>query len=68
MTKSSIVLNKLTILPKTDFLKKTLKTIAGIIYFLAEKSWRMIICPSRFQKTIAVEAPDGTGKRPLLII
>lgn len=47
---------------KRTFLKKTLKTIAGIIYFLAEKSWRMIICPSRFQKTIAVEAPDGTGK------
>lgn len=43
-------------------LKNPMKTIGGIVSFLSEKVWRIIICPAKFQKFIAVEAPDGTGK------
>lgn len=38
------------------------KTFIGIVFFLQEKAMRMIICCHKFQKSIAVEAPDGTGK------
>lgn len=44
------------------FLHQPLNTIIGIIKFLWEKSIRMVICPKSVQKSIVVEAPDGTGK------
>ena len=47
---------------KRAFFKHPLKSTYGILYFLSEKAWRMIVCPSSVQKTIAVEAPDGAGK------
>lgn len=41
---------------------KPFRTFMGILLFLIEKFHRIIICPSYMQKTIVVEAPDGTGK------
>lgn len=45
-----------------SFFKRPIRTIFGIFLFLVEKFYRIIICPSKFKKFIAVEAPDGTGK------
>lgn len=44
------------------FNKRPLYTIRGILRFLCERSWRVILCPRKFWRFIAVEAPDGTGK------
>ena len=50
-----------TVKTKT-LLHQPLGTIIGIVKFLWEKFVRMIICPQSVQKSIVVEAPDGTGK------
>lgn len=47
---------------KRIFQQKTLKTIKNISRFLLGKFYRIIICPRKFWRFIAVEAPDGTGK------
>ena len=44
------------------FLRNPLKTICNILCFLSEKFYRIVVCPKKYRKIIAVEAPDGTGK------
>lgn len=44
------------------FWKKPIFTCANIFLFLAEKFYRVIVCPKKYRRIIAVEAPDGTGK------
>lgn len=44
------------------FRKHPLSTAKCVVEFLTEKIYRIIICPSKFRKMIALEAPDGTGK------
>ena len=39
-----------------------LKTMAGICSFLTEKADRMVFRPQQYQRLIAVEGPDGSGK------
>lgn len=47
---------------KRIFLKRPSYTIKGITRFLCGKIHRVILCPRKFWRFIAVEAPDGTGK------
>ena len=47
---------------KRIFLKRPFYTIKGITRFLCGKIHRVILCPRKFWRFIAVEAPDGTGK------
>lgn len=42
--------------------KHPAKTLGNIIAFLAEKFYRVGVCPKKYRKLIALEAPDGTGK------
>lgn len=44
------------------FLSAPIRTIFYIVSFYAEKFHRIILCPQKYQRLIAVEAPDGTGK------
>lgn len=44
------------------FMKRPIYTIKNILKFLLGKIYRIIWCPKQFQRLIAVEAPDGTGK------
>lgn len=44
------------------FLKKPIKTIIGFIRYLCGLFYRVLICPQKFRRFIAVEAPDGAGK------
>lgn len=44
------------------FKKKPIHTVKNIILFGIEKFYRIVICPKKYKKFIAVEAPDGTGK------
>ena len=44
------------------FAKKPLRTILNITKFLFEKTYRIIICPRKFQNFISVQGADGTGK------
>ena len=43
-------------------MKRIFYTIKGITRFLCGKIHRVILCPRKFWRFIAVEAPDGTGK------
>ncbi len=45
-----------------SFSKRPITTIFNIFLFLIEKFYRIVICPPKFKKFLAVEAPDGTGK------
>lgn len=47
---------------KIAYKKKPLYTTINIIKFITEKIYRIVICPKKYKKFIAVEAPDGTGK------
>lgn len=47
---------------KIAFKSKPFYTAVNIVKFMVEKFYRIVICPKRFRKFIAVEAPDGTGK------
>ena len=47
---------------KRIVLKRPFYTIKGITRFLCGKIHRVILCPRKFWRFIAVEAPDGTGK------
>lgn len=47
---------------KRIFLKRPFYTIKGITRFLCGKIHCVILCPRKFWRFIAVEAPDGTGK------
>lgn len=47
---------------KRAFMKRPLYTLKNIVYFILEKIQRIVICPPKMQKMIAVEAPDGAGK------
>lgn len=47
---------------KRIFLKRPFYTIKGITRFFCGKIHRVILCPRKFWRFIAVEAPDGTGK------
>jgi thymidylate kinase len=42
--------------------KKPFQTTFNFLKFLAEKFYRIIICPHKYQNFIAVEGADGTGK------
>lgn len=42
--------------------KNALKTFIGWLDFYFEKAYYILWCPPKMRKTIAVEAPDGTGK------
>lgn len=42
--------------------KKPLKCVRNISVFLLGKAYRIVWCPRKFWKFIAVEAPDGAGK------
>ncbi len=42
--------------------KRPFYTSRNIIRFLVGKFYRLIICPQKFWRFFAVEAPDGTGK------
>lgn len=42
--------------------KRPLFTLKNILRFLSGKAYRIIWCPKRFWRFLAVEAPDGTGK------
>lgn len=44
------------------FKKQPLKTLCGNIKFLYDRFNRIVICPKKLRRMIAVEAPDGTGK------
>ncbi len=44
------------------FAKRPLNTLRGIAAFLAGRFYRVVWCPRKFWRFIAVEAPDGTGK------
>lgn len=39
-----------------------LQTLCGNVRFLADRFYRVIWCPNKLRRFIAVEAPDGTGK------
>lgn len=47
---------------KIAFRKHPLNTVKCVVEFLVEKMYRIVICPPKFRKMIALEAPDGTGK------
>lgn len=47
---------------KRIFMKRPFYTLRGIVRFLCGKIYRVILCPKKFWRFIAVEAPDGTGK------
>lgn len=47
---------------KKIFLKRPFYTLSGITRFFCGKIHRVILCPRKFWRFIAVEAPDGTGK------
>lgn len=47
---------------KVAFVKHPFKTVKCILAFLGEKTYRIALCPSKYRKMIALEAPDGTGK------
>ncbi len=47
---------------KRIFFKRPFYTFRGIAKFLCGKIYRVILCPKKFWRFIAVEAPDGTGK------
>ncbi len=47
---------------KRIFLKHPIRTTRNIIRFLIGKFYRIVWCPQKFWRFIAVEAPDGTGK------
>ena len=47
---------------KKIFLRQPFYTLSGITRFLCDKIHRVILCPKKFWRFIAVEAPDGTGK------
>lgn len=47
---------------KVAFIKHPIKTLNSIMVFLGEKAYRIGICPKKYRKVIALEAPDGTGK------
>lgn len=44
------------------FKTRPLCTTINILKFLLEKLYRIVWCPNKFKKFIALEAPDGTGK------
>lgn len=44
------------------FKKHPLKTCANMVAFFIEKLYRIGLCPKKYRKLIALEAPDGTGK------
>lgn len=44
------------------FIKHPLKTSVNIVAFVIEKLYRIGLCPQKYRKLIALEAPDGTGK------
>ena len=48
------------------FYRKPIKTTIFVVRFLAEKFWRVVICPRKYWLSFAVEAPDGTGKTTFL--
>lgn len=47
---------------KAAFIRHPIKTLNNIMVFLGEKIYRIGICPKKYRKVIALEAPDGTGK------
>lgn len=48
------------------FIKKPFKTFAFNMRFLCDKLWRVVVCPAKYRKSFAIEAPDGTGKTTFL--
>lgn len=44
------------------FVQKPFKMTKYILSFIFEKFCRVVLCPKKYRKIIAVEAPDGTGK------
>ncbi|WP_294143730.1 hypothetical protein [uncultured Clostridium sp.] len=42
--------------------RRPFKTSCNVLQFWMEKLYRIGVCPNRYRKFIAVEAPDGTGK------
>lgn len=51
---------------KSIFRAKPLKTSFYVSRFLLDKVWRVIVCPKKYWRSFAVEAPDGTGKTTFL--
>ena len=47
---------------KIAFKKHPISTVVNVMRFLNEKVYRIGICPKKYRKMIALEAPDGTGK------
>lgn len=50
---------------KIAFKKHPISTVVNVMRFLNEKVYRIGICPKKYRKMIALEAPDGTGKAPM---
>lgn len=44
------------------FKKHPLRTLCGNIKFLNDRFYRIVWCPKKLRRMIAVEAPDGAGK------
>ena len=44
------------------FREKPIFTTINCLRFLGEKFYRIVICPKKYKRIIAVEAPDGAGK------
>ena len=44
------------------FKKSPFKTIWRKLFFIKDRFYRIVICPRKLWRFIAVEAPDGTGK------
>lgn len=51
---------------RSIFFKKPVKTALFVARFLLDKFWRIVVCPSKYWRFFAVEAPDGTGKTTFL--
>lgn len=60
IVKYSLVLGRTAM--RRILLKSPIRTIFNIQRFLIGKFYRIIWCPKKYWRFIAVEAPDGTGK------
>lgn len=47
---------------KQQMKRKPLKSFVNVVHFVADRFYRVIWCPYNYQRLIAIEAPDGTGK------
>jgi thymidylate kinase len=49
-------------LRKYSFTKKPIATMARMLSFFCQKMWRIVFAYRKYARTVAVLAPDGTGK------